>query len=183
MSSKRKVTSRIAANRQPSYRFTIGLCLTISLVGFLFYSCESIDSKQTKSTGWKTVYKHDENVHPLEGSIDSLIAGIRKGYDMRIGWGWEKPLGDSILKLEHVAEPLFTSIIQEKSVSVVIDPHPLLKSYVHSQAQTIGEGGHIWQCVLTTSGTFNAQVYHRSTGQLINDWPQRHRMVWYLEYP
>lgn len=158
--------------------------LVAIVLGFmLLHSCGLIDSKRAPSGGWKAVYMHSENGQSIDGNIDSLIAGIRKGYAMRIGWGWEKQLGDSILKLEHVAEPLFTSIIQGKSVSVIIDPHPLLKSYVHSQAQTIGEGGHIWQCVLTTSGTFNAQVFHRSTGELINDWPQRHRMIWYLEYP
>ena len=133
--------------------------------------------------GWKAVYKHDKNGDALNGSIDSLINGIRNGYDVRIGWGWEREVADSILRLEHMAEPLFLTIIQEKNVSVVIDAHPLLQSYLDVENQKFGEGGHIWQCVLTTKGTFNAQVHERSTGELIKDWPQRHKMIWFLEYP
>ncbi|MEM8765556.1 MAG: hypothetical protein AAGD88_17205 [Bacteroidota bacterium] len=134
-------------------------------------------------SGWKAVYQNDENGNYLKGNLDSLIAGIRNGYDVRIGWGWEKQLGDSILRLEHMAEPLFLTIIQEKDVSIVIDAHPLLQSYIDITDQKIGEGGHIWQCVLTTKGTFNAQVHNRSTGELIKDWPQKQKMTWFLDYP
>ncbi len=134
-------------------------------------------------SGWKAVYKHDEYGNPLEGSMDSLIAGIRNGYDLRVGWGWQRERGDSVLRLEHIAEPLFLTIIQEKDVSIVIDAHPLLTSYIDVGKQKFGEGGHIWQCVLTTKGEFNAQVHDRSTGELINDWPQRQRMTWFLDYP
>ncbi len=82
-----------------------------------------------------------------------------------------------------MSEPLFLTIIQEKNVSVVIDAHPLLQSYIDIDSQRFGIGGHIWQCVLTTKGSFNAQVHNRSTGELIRDWPQKHKMTWFLEYP
>ena len=133
--------------------------------------------------GWRSVYKHDGNGKLLEGSMDSLIAGIRNGYDVRIGWGWQRQLGDSLLTLEHVAEPLYISIIQGSDVSAIIDPHPLLKSYIAINEQAFSEEGHIWQCIMTTKGTFNAQVYDRSTGKLVKDWPQNHKMTWFLEYP
>ena len=153
----------------------------------LFLSCNQATQNSTDlrpiESGWKSVYQNDENGNRLAGNIDSLIAGIRNGYDVRIGWGWEKAVADSVLRLEHMAEPLFLTIIQEKSVSAVIDAHPLLKSYFDVNNQTIGEGGHIWQCVLTTKGTFNAQVHNRSTGELIKDWPQKHKMTWFLEFP
>ncbi|TMU50424.1 hypothetical protein [Flagellimonas algicola] len=163
----------------------IVICI-IAVTG-IFYSCNEEKQRPTymKSieSGWKLVYQNDENGSRLTGNIDSLIVGIRNGYDIRVGWGWEEELADSVLRLEHMAEPVFLSIIQEKSVSVVIDGHPLLQSYIDADNQKIGEGGHIWQCVLTTSGTFSAQVHNRSTGELIKDWPQRHKMTWFLEYP
>ena len=149
-----------------------------------FFSCNhEVQKTKPIDSGWKSVYKHDENGNPMNGNIDSLIAGIRNGYDVRVGWGWQRMLGDSILKLEHLAEPLFLTIIQEKNVSIVIDAHPLLHSYVDIDSQKFGEGGHTWQCVLTTKGTFNAQVYNRSTGELLKDWPQKHKITWFLEYP
>jgi hypothetical protein len=159
----------------------------ILFVGTTLFSCKQQTQKAAESesigSGWVAAYKHDENGNPLEGSIDSLIAGIRNGYDVRVGWGWQKELGDSIVRLEHIAKPLFLTIIQEKSVSIIIDAHPLLASYIDSGNQKIAEGGHTWQCVLTTKGEFNAKVHHRSTGELIKDWPQRQRMTWFLEYP
>ena len=159
---------------------------TLIILG-VFFSCnqntQDLRNKEVVRSGWKSVYQNDENGIRLSGSIDSLIAGIRNGYDVRIGWGWEKEIADSILRLEHMAEPLFLTIIQEKNVSVIIDAHPLLQSYIDADSQKIGKGGHIWQCVLTTKGTFNAQVHNRSTGELIKDWPQNHKMTWFLEYP
>lgn len=151
-------------------------------------SCDEVGKSTAKAsptveTGWKAVYKHDENGKPISGNIDSLIMGIRNGLDVRVGWGWEKTLGDSLVRLEHMAQPLFLSVIQEKNVSAVIDAHPLLKSYIGIDHQEIREGGHIWQCVLTTKGTFNAQLHNRSTGVLERDMPQRHKMTWFLDYP
>lgn len=148
----------------------------------LISSCNPDISTPVQS-GWQLIYKHDEKGIGIEGNIDSLIAGIRNGYDVRIGWGWERELGDSILRLEHMAEPLYISIIQDKNVSAIIDPHPMLESYIDIDKQRFGAGGHLWQCIMTTKGTFNAQVYDRSTGQLIKDWPQNHKMTWFLEYP
>ena len=153
----------------------------------IFSSCNQVTqdsgNKEVSTYGWKSVYKNDENGNRLSGNIDSLIAGIRNGYDVRVGWGWEKELADSILRVEHMAESLFLTAIQEKDVSAIIDAHPLLQSYIDADNQSFGEGGHIWQCVLTTKGTFNAQVHNRSTGELMKDWPQRHKMTWFLEYP
>jgi hypothetical protein len=140
-------------------------------------------SKLKPRAGWQAVYQHDENGKPLQGSIDALITAVRHGYNIRIGWGWQRTLGDSLVRLEHVAYPVFLSVIQEKHVSAVIEPHPLLKSYLDVKQQKFQEGGHWWHCVLTTQGTFQAQVYHRESGTLLHDWPQRQRMTWFVEYP
>ena len=157
------------------------LCMTL-LLSCGNHTTETHLPEKMKS-GWKVVYKNDPQGKATEGSIDSLIAAIRNGYDVRIGWGWERERGDSILRLEHVAKPLYLSIIQDENVSAIIDPHPLLQSYIDIDSQAFGEGGHIWQCIMTTKGTFNAQVYDRSNGELLKDWPQNHKMTWFVEYP
>lgn len=160
--------------------------LKILLAVFILSACNQMADDKDSSTfdfGWRPIYKHDENGNLISGNIDSLIAGIRNGYSVRVGWGWERELGDSIMRLEHIAEPIYLSIIQEKNVSAIIDAHPLLESYFDTNKQNFGEGGHYWQCILSTQGTFNAKVYHRSSGELLKDWPQRHRMTWFLEYP
>ena len=138
---------------------------------------------EKQQSGWKAVYQNDPNGKAIEGNIDSLISGIRNGYDIRVGWGWEKEIGDSLVQLEHMATPIYISILQEKDVSAIIDAHPLLASYLAIDQQKFSAGGHPWQCIMTTQGTFNAQVYDRATDTLIKDWPQRHRITWFVEYP
>lgn len=155
------------------------LCIAL----FTLNACSGLISNVHPTIGWQAVYKHDQNGVPISGSIETLINGIRKGYSVRVGWGWEKDIRGSLVRLEHVAEPVFLSIIQERLVSVVIDPHPLLDSYLNIEQQTIRNSGQIWQCVLTSNGSFNAKVFSRKTGELIKDWPQRHTMTWFLESP
>lgn len=137
----------------------------------------------TQKAGWQLVYQHDAQGKAIRGSLDALIEGIRQGLDVRIGWGWERELGDSLVRLEHMASPVFLSIIQEEDVSAVIDPHPLLESYLDIEQQAFAKDGNLWQCVLSTQGTFNAQVYKRGSTKLLKNWPQRHKLTWFLEYP
>jgi hypothetical protein len=160
---------------------TLGIALVLLLVGGCVHA--DIKSSSPGSAGWQAVYKHDENGNPLAGTMDALIDGIRRGYSVRVGWGWEHEIEGTMVRLEHMAQPLFLTVIQEQHVSIVIDAHPLLQSYFDIKKQSMQVSGHIWQCVLTTQGTFNAKVYNRATGELVRDWPQRQIMTWFLEFP
>ncbi len=61
----------------------------VTIVG-TFFSCNGDTQKANNSKpielGWKSVYQNDEEGNRLYGNIDSLIAGIRNGYDVRVGW-------------------------------------------------------------------------------------------------
>ncbi len=157
----------------------------ILALALLAITCQVFSQKFTKSagSGWASVYSHDENGNPTSGEINKLLEGLRKGYSAKIGWAWTRQIGDSTVTLEHFAEPIFVTIIQSKNVSAVINPHPLLKSYIDISKQQFDNPKNIWQCVLTTQGTFNAVVYDQTTGGVVRDWPQRQKMTWYLEYP
>lgn len=155
---------------------------------FLITFCLLIDysfaqTSPGQNTGWKSVYSHDENGKSISGNIENLFDGLRKGYSLKIGWSWTRQIGDSMVTLEHIAEPIFVTIIQKKNVSAIINAHPLLKSYIDINKQEFDNPENIWQCVLTTQGTFNAMVFKKSTGEKTKDWPQRHQMTWFLEYP
>jgi hypothetical protein len=150
---------------------------------FLFCFNSFAQKEKAKPAGWTAVYAHDENGTPTSGNIKQLLEGLRKGYSVKVGWSWTRQIADSSLTLEHFAEPIFVTIIQQKNVSVIIEPHPLLKSYISISQQEFDNPANIWQCVLTTTGSFNAMVYSRATGEAVKNWPQKHKMVWYLEYP
>jgi hypothetical protein len=135
------------------------------------------------NSGWTEVYSHDENGKGTFGEIKNLLDGLRKGYSLKVAWSWTRQLGDSSVTLEHFAEPIFVTIVQKKNVSIIINPHPLVKSYLDINKQEFDNPNSIWQCILTTQGTFNAIVYNQTTGEIIKNWPQRQKMTWFLEYP
>lgn len=157
--------------------------ILVFLAAHLCIGTVSAQKKENKKAGWTAVYTHDEHGNKTSGDIETLFAGLRNGYSLKIGWSWTKQIADSTVTLEHFAEPIFTTIIQKKYVSAIINPHPLLKSYIDISQQSFGSPDHIWQCILTTQGTFNAVVYKASNGELIKDWPQRHKMTWFIQYP
>lgn len=159
------------------------ILINFSVFIFLLMCSCNRSYQEPQLNGWQAIFKHNGQGGVIEGNIDSLIQGIRNGYDVRVGWGWVNEIGDSLVRLEHMAKPLYLSIINEKNVSAIIDAHPLLESYFDINKQRFREGGHIWQCILNTKGEFNAQLYNRSTGALMRDWPQRQIITWFLEYP
>jgi len=156
--------------------------IILSLTVLMNHVCAQKQNMKV-SSGWTAVYSHDENGKATSGAIDQLLDGLRKGYSIKIGWKWTRQVADSTVTLEHCAEPIFLSVIQNKHVSAIINPHPLLKSYIDINKQQFDNPKNIWQCVLTTQGTFNAIVYDQPSGELVRDWPQRQKMTWYLEYP
>ncbi|MFZ5973237.1 MAG: hypothetical protein ACOYXA_16745 [Bacteroidota bacterium] len=103
--------------------------MKIGLTAFLVWALVIAGVAQSPApSGWTLVYSHDENGKPVAGTKDELFDGLRKGYSLKVGWSWTRTLGDSTVTLEHFAEPIFTTIIQKKHLSIVIPAHPLLKS-------------------------------------------------------
>lgn len=160
--------------------------LFLLVLSMFMLSCQPTTSNpesEHQPDGWQLAYKHDEEGNPITGNKQDLIQAIRAGYSVRIGWGWEREREGELLHLEHMATPLYLSIIKDEVVSAIIDAHPLLESYIDEQKQVFSEAGNYWQCIMTSQGTFNARVYHRGTGELLKDWPQRHILSWFVEYP
>jgi len=157
--------------------------ISLLFVSLILHNVSVGQSPVVAGKGWTAVYSHDENGKATFGEINTLMDGLRKGYSLRTGWSWSRQLGDSIVSLEHFADPIFVTITQRKDVSIIINPHPLLKNYLDINKQEFDNPDNIWQCVLTTKGTFNAIVYSQTNGEVIKNWPQRHKMTWYLEYP
>jgi len=153
------------------------------LVCILAMAMAALPAPGSNSSGWTAVYRHDPDGKAVEGDLNRLIDAVRQGYAIRIGWGWQRHRDGRTITLEHIATPVFLTVIDETHVSAVIDPHPLLEGYADIARQKPADPGQIWQCVLTTTGEFNARVFNWETGAVIRDWPQRQRMTWFVEYP
>jgi len=151
------------------------LCILLSLLLFSFYN-----PKQYKPE-WEILYKHNEKGQALQGSKQALIAAIRKGYDIKVGWGFQSAK-DSSVRLEHIAIPHFLSIVKEQDVIAIIHEHGLLDSYL-SDTPKIRIPVQVWRCVLSTKGTFNAIYYPEDGSAPPKDFPQRHIMTWFAQAP
>lgn len=117
--------------------------LTLALMTWI---SQVYSQKRTEKqfSGWTAVYSHDENGKVTSGTMSELLDGLRKGYSAKIGWAWTRQIGDSTVTLEHFAEPIFLTIIQQKDVSAIINPHPLLISYIDIDQQKFDNPKNIW---------------------------------------
>ena len=148
------------------------ICCTIVLV--MLFSSHKQDGPAEK---WQLVYKNDEKGEALKGSKQALIAAIRNGYDIKVGWGFQLQK-DSTIRLEHLAVPHFLSIVKEQEVTAIIHEHAMLQSYL-SDTPKIRLPVQSWRCVLSTAGTFNAIYYPVDSPAKVKDFPQRHIISWY----
>lgn len=156
------------------------------LLGLMFLgiaACAAQPEAPRPNVGWTAVYQHDAAGAVLSGSIDRLIDAVRRGYSIRIAWGWRREVNGQVFALEHSADPVFVTILKEKQVSAVTEPHPLLENYLDPAKQRFADPGQVWQCVLVTTGEFNATIYRRDTGAIVRDFPQKMAMTWFVEYP
>ncbi|WP_347925912.1 hypothetical protein [Pontimicrobium sp. SW4] len=142
----------------------------------LFNSCY----KNDKSTKIVIALRTDKQGNVIAGSKEQLITSIRNGVDIKVGWGG-KGLNHSI---EHLAVPIWLSILDETEVVAHLDPQVL--SHInwdsldanYSDTKMLKEE---WRVVITSKGTFDAVWYDRELDTVIKRVPQRHVMTWLVK--
>ncbi|HAS44089.1 MAG TPA: hypothetical protein DCS93_26665 [Microscillaceae bacterium] len=156
------------------------IAVIILLISSAFWLNQS--PADADSVGWTPVYKHNKNGQPIGGSKADLLAAIRRGYDIRIGWGFQHPR-DADKTIEHVVKPNFLGISKGELVYAILDEHPALKAYFNVKNPQFDNPNITWSCVMNTEGNFNAIWYNRAAGKKVRDFPQRHVMTWFVNYP
>ncbi len=129
--------------------------------------------------GWKPVYKTHADGSVLEGSTQELIRFLRKGYDLRLAWGWKK----EDKSIEHLADPIWIAIINENEVIVHLDPQVLSRVDWENQSANYADSSlfdHEWRVAISTNGSFDAVWYNRVTNKVHRRVPQRHTMTWMI---
>ena len=141
------------------------------------YWCAAV----TPDPVWTPVYKNGLNGEPLEGSKDDLLAAIRAGQPIQIGWGMARELNGAPVSIEHLAEPLFIRIGDDSNVVVQLPEHVAPKNYRGRESEFFGDSAALWRGLLSTNGTFDAVWANRTTGEVIRRSPQRAVMTWYVQ--
>ena len=149
--------------------------LLILCLPLLFFSCDN----EKKSKGWEIAYKVDKTGNTLLGNKDKLINAIRKGADIKIGWG-SKGKNHSI---EHLSAPIWLAILDKKEVIAHLNPQILSTIEWDSLSANYKDSLKLneeWRVVLTSKGEFDAIWYDRKGDSLLKRMPQKHQITWFV---
>lgn len=128
---------------------------------------------------WQLVYRHDADGNALAGSKDELLSAIRRGAPIRFAWGFRIDRDGRPLSVEHVAEPVFLSVINETDVVVQLPEHIAQRAYADTSGALFGDPAVMWRGLMTSEGVFDAVWVNRATGEQVRRHAQRVGLAWF----
>lgn len=131
--------------------------------------------------GWSLAYRHDTQGKPLDGSKEALFAAIRAGRPVKIGWGAAINREGQSLSVEHLADPVFLTIMSQDHVVAQLPEHIAQRSYWNADNPFFEEGAVMWRGEMSTTGSFDAIWVHRGTGETMRRYPQRAALSWFVQ--
>ncbi len=131
---------------------------------------------------WRLVYRHDAEGAPLAGSREALLDAFRRGQALRLGWGMKVERNGQWVQLEHVAEPVFASLVGGRDLFVQLPEHVLQTSY-HEPSQDFGKPSVAWRGLMGTTGRFEAVMVDRASGEEVRRLPQKAAIAWFAYGP
>ena len=115
-------------------------------------------AQQPPPTGWRMVYAVDTTGKATFGQKQELLAAVRAGLPIRVGWGITWRLQDGTAGgVEHVADALFLTIHRDEVFAQIA---PILGQAPDARrpAITLGIGGdRQWFALLDTTGRLQGQ--------------------------
>ena len=128
---------------------------------------------------WRLVFAVDSAGRPIGGAKDTLLAAVRTGQPVRVGWSiaWRASNGTTG-HLEHAAEAAFLTIHHGELFAQL---RPILGQTPSSQGPLIAlrpEVGRLWYALLDTTGRLAGYFTGDSTTTTT-----RVGTHWYVQYP
>jgi len=131
---------------------------------------------------WRLAYRHDADGRPLAGTKRALFEAVRRGYPLRVAWGFSLEAGKTI-RLEHSAEPVFVSIVDDRDLFAQLPEHVGQASYHEADKVLFDKPSVMWRGLLGTTGVFDAVFVDRATGREVRRLPQRAGVSWFADAP
>jgi len=146
-------------------------------LGILLIVCCSCESPVTSNGGWQKVFQNDANGQESFGDKSELIAAVRQGYPVRIGWGSSR--------IEHVAEADFLTIFEGKEVfaqiSTIVGQEPRIDN--DSLKIRFRLENH-WTKIAGTNGYSTGLVTNYFQDTIVGGGTDRNTATtWYVLYP
>ncbi len=147
--------------------------------------CESATAEQAPApeqptscaARWQEQYRNTTDGATERGDRRALIRALRRGDPLRVAWG--SAYADGNYTTEHVAEPVFFSIVGGDHVVAQLPEHIGQVTYVRLDDARFGaEPQVMWRGLLRTDGLFDAVWVDRAEGQVVRRLPQRAAVSW-----
>lgn len=131
------------------HRVSARFPIVLALLGL---APRSLASQQQAAPGWRLVYAVDSMGIRTHGEKSQLIAAVRAGLPVRVGFGvvWKLPDG-TVGGVEHVAEAAFLTIHHDEvfaQLSPILGQTPAPRDPV----VTLRTDDRVWYALLDTTG-------------------------------
>jgi hypothetical protein len=126
---------------------------------------------------WTEQFRNSAQGDADRGTLAALLGALRRGDELRVTWGGT--YAEGAYSVEHVAEPVFFSIVGGEHVVAQLPEHVAQTTYLRLDGAAFGDQpGVMWRGLLRTDGMFDAVWVDRSTGQVVRRLPQRAAVSW-----
>lgn len=132
---------------------------------------------------WRLVYRHDADGGSLAGTKEALFDAVRRGFPLRLAWGFETQVDGRAITVEHSAEPVFVTIMNGADLFAQLPEHIAQASYFQPDKALFDNPAVMWRGLLGTNGNFDAVLVDRATGREVRRLPQRAAVAWFALAP
>ena len=158
--------------------------------GLLAASMVHAQVSQQQPVGWHLVYAADSTGARTAGDKAALLAAVRAGQPVRLGWAITYRLPDSTTStIEHFAEARFLTIHKGEvfaQIAPIIGQRPSAREAVIAFR---GKNGELWYAMLDTTGRlrgfFAGEFYSTSQGAdktESHEQTSRTATFWYVQF-
>jgi hypothetical protein len=130
------------------------------------------------SAQWELVYENDAAGQRLAGSKANLIAAVRSGKEIRVGWVLQRK-DNRLRKVEHVAAAKFLTVMSDKHVFAQIDPivgqTPIYADSIIRLKENLE-----WSFIASTTGEQESMMRQVVTGEIVGHRIGRNGIKWWV---
>ncbi|MFJ5932019.1 hypothetical protein ACQKOH_13450 [Sphingomonas sp. NPDC092331] len=130
---------------------------------------------------WRLLFANGPQGEDVAGSRAALIAAVRRGSPLRVGWG--EAARDGSWSVEEFSNVGFTNIMGGSDLVVQLEPAMIQNDYLDAKKATLRAEPLEWRAIMSTDGRFDAQMTVPATGKLFRTLRQRTRIHWYALAP
>jgi len=141
----------------------------------------ALAAPQACPSEWRFLFANGPHGEDIAGSREALIAAVRRGSPLRVGWG--EGAADGSWSVEEFSNVGFTNIMGGRDLVVQLEPAMIQNDYLDAKKATLRTEPLEWRAIMSTDGRFDAQMTSRATGKLFRTLRQRTRVHWYAFAP